>query len=387
LNNIIIDKKVRSKQNEDIADLTNKNEDWKYSPLQSDINNLELGKNTDLEVTEGFDVNTNGTTFNINNQIEGLTFTDLTEIQTPVIDESIKRPIDKFLFQQLTKATGGFRIDVNDDVTEYCKVNFESKENTIPYIGVNVNKNKTAKFFINFSDLVQSNTYPLIELYLDVNSNLEIIIQATSSHEINLINSLYAKLEKDSSLSIHTVSTGGVFSRSRMDIDLVGNGSNFNIDGVYFGENKQVHDNRVFVNHLGQNTTSNMQTKGVLGDESTSIFTGTIHIAEGATKTESHQENRNILLSEKASAQSVPNMEILCDDVICGHGSSVGPIDENLYHYVMSRGINKENAEKLLIKGFFNEVINKDSWQIINSEVASQLTTKYQNVLKRSNNG
>jgi Fe-S cluster assembly protein SufD len=80
-------------------------------------------------------------------------------------------------------------------------------------------------------------------------------------------------------------------------------------------------------------------------------------------------------------------MEILCDDVICGHGSSVGPIDENLYHYVMSRGINKENAEKLLIKGFFNEVINKDSWQIINSEVASQLTTKYQNVLERSNNG
>ena len=146
MKNIIIDKKVRSKQNEDIADLTNKNEDWKYSPLQSDINNLELGKNTDLEVTEGFDVNTNWTTFNINNQIEGLTFTDLTEIQTPVIDESIKRPIDKFLFQQLTKATGGFRIDVNDDVTEYCKVNFESKENTIPYIGVNVNKNKTAKF-------------------------------------------------------------------------------------------------------------------------------------------------------------------------------------------------------------------------------------------------
>jgi hypothetical protein len=387
LNKIIIDKKVRTKQKDDIADLTTKNEDWKYSPLQSDINDLELGKNTDLEITEGFDVNTNGTSFNLNKQIDGLNFTELSEIQTPVIDESIKRPVDKFLFQQLTKATGGFRIDVDDDVTDYCKINFESKENTIPYIGVNVNKNKTAKFFINFSDLVQSNTYPLIELYLDVNSNLEIIIQVTSSYEINLINSLYAKLEKDSALSIHTVSTGGVFSRFRMDIDLVGNGSNFNIDGVYFGEKNQVHDNRVFVNHLGQNTTSNMQTKGVLGDESTSIFTGTIHIAEGATKTESHQENRNILLSKKATAQSVPNMEILCDDVICGHGSSVGPIDENLYHYVMSRGVNKENAEKLLIKGFFNEVINKDSWGIINSEVASQLITKYENVLERSNNG
>ena len=213
------------------------------------------------------------------------------------------------------------------------------------------------------------------------------IIQVTSNHEINLINSIYAKLEKDAGLSIHMVSTGGAFSRSRIDVDLFGNGSNFNIDGVYFGENKQTHDNRVFVNHLGQNTTSNMQTKGVLGDESTSIFTGTIHIAEGATKTESHQENRNILLSEKASAQSVPNMEILCDDVICGHGSSVGPIDENLYHYVMSRGVNKEKAEKLLIKGFFNEVINKDSWDIINKEISSELIAKYDNVLERSSNG
>ena len=320
-------------------------------------------------------------------KLMAIVFTDLVDIDTPVIDESIKRPVDKFLFQQLTRATGGFRIDVNDDIVDYFKINFESEQNTIPYIGINVNKNKSARFFINFSDLVKSNIYPLIELYLDVNSNLELIIQVTSTHEINLINSLYAKLEKDSSLSIHTVITGGVFSRSRIDIDLIGNGSNFNIDGVYFGENKQVHDNRVFVNHLGQNTTSNMQTKGVLGDESTSIFTGTIHIAEGATKTESHQENRNILLSKKASAQSVPNMEILCDDVICGHGSSVGPIDENLYHYVMSRGINKEKAEKLLIKGFFNEVINKDSWDIINSEVSTNLNKKYNNVLERSKNG
>ena len=162
------------------------------------------------------------------------------------------------------------------------------------------------------------------------------IINVTSQSEISLINSLYAKLLDDSSLSIHLVSTGGLFSRSRMDIDLVGNGSNFNIDGVYFGEENQVHDNRVFVNHLAKNTSSNMITKGVLGDESSSIFTGTIHIAEGAEKTDSHQQNRNILLSEKATAQSVPNLEILCDDVICSHGSSVGPIDEKLYHYVMS---------------------------------------------------
>ena len=129
-----------------------------------------------------------------------------------------------------------------------------------------------------------------------------------------------------------------------------------------------------------------MITKGVLGDESSSIFTGTIHIGEGAVKTESQQENRNIILTEKASAQSVPNLEILCDDVICGHGSSVGPIDEDLYHYVMSRGINKEDAEKLLIKGFFNEVINEDAWEIIHDEVAETLSQKYENILERKSN-
>ena len=387
MNKKIIEKKLRSKDSNNFTDLTSRDEDWKYVSLQSDINNLELGKNTNLETTEGFDLDANGSSYIVNKQKEGLSLTDFLEIEKPVIEESHKRPVDKFLFQQITKATGGFRADVSSDIEDYFKINFQSKENTIPYMGLNIEKNKSAKFFINFGNLVESNLYPLIEINLEANSNLEMIIQVTSNHEINLINSIYAKLEKDAGLSIHMVSTGGAFSRSRIDVDLFGNGSNFNIDGVYFGENKQTHDNRVFVNHLGQNTTSNMQTKGVLGDESTSIFTGTIHIAEGATKTESHQENRNILLSEKASAQSVPNMEILCDDVICGHGSSVGPIDENLYHYVMSRGVNKEKAEKLLIKGFFNEVINKDSWDIINKEISSELIAKYDNVLERSSNG
>ena len=387
MNKKIIEKKLRSKDSSNFTDLTSRDEDWKYVSLQSDINNLELGKNTNLETTEGFDLDANGSSYIVNKQKEGLSLTDFSEIEKPVIEESHKRPVDKFLFQQITKATGGFRADVSSDIEDYFKINFQSKENTIPYMGLNIEKNKSAKFFINFGNLVESNLYPLIEINLEANSNLEMIIQVTSNHEINLINSIYAKLEKDAGLSIHMVSTGGAFSRSRIDVDLFGNGSNFNIDGVYFGENKQTHDNRVFVNHLGQNTTSNMQTKGVLGDESTSIFTGTIHIAEGAIKTESHQENRNILLSEKASAQSVPNMEILCDDVICGHGSSVGPIDENLYHYVMSRGVNKEKAEKLLIKGFFNEVINKDSWDIINKEISSELIAKYDNVLERSSNG
>jgi Fe-S cluster assembly protein SufD len=122
-----------------------------------------------------------------------------------------------------------------------------------------------------------------------------------------------------------------------------------------------------------------MLLKGALVDESSSVFTGTIHIAEGAEKTVSHQINRNLILDEKAKAHSVPNLEILCDDVICGHGSSVGPIDKDLFHYVMARGISRLEAEKLLINGFFNEVLNKEKWKLQRAEILDTIQRKYEN--------
>ena len=388
MNTKIVEKNIENKASSDFEDISVKNEDWKYIGKNVfNINNFETGTESELDSKSEFNIDTNSYNFSVNKEIEGIVITDFSEITSPVIDESAKRPLDKFVIEQFEKITGGFRLDIEKDSSEYYSVNYQSQNTAVPYLGISVNTNTSGKIYLNFGDLVKGNIYPIIELFLDKNANLEMIINVTSKSEISLINSLYAKLLDDSSLSIHLVSTGGLFSRSRMDIDLVGNGSNFNIDGVYFGEENQVHDNRVFVNHLAKNTSSNMITKGVLGDESSSIFTGTIHIAEGAEKTDSHQQNRNILLSEKATAQSVPNLEILCHDVICSHGSSVGPIDEKLYHYVMSRGIEKEAAEKLLIKGFFNEVINEGNWDIIHDQVSQILETKYQNLQERANNG
>ena len=388
MNTKIIEKNIEDKASKDFDDISVKNEDWKYVGKNVfNINNFETGKESKLVTNSEFNVDSNCYNHSINNELDGANLTSLNDISSPVVDKSIKRPLDKFVVEQFEKVTGGFRLDIEKDFSEYYSINYQSDDTAVPYLGINVSTNTSGKVFLNFAELVKGNTYPLIELFLDKNANLELIISATTDSEIQLINSLYGKLLNDANLSIHLVSTGCSFSRSRMDIDLVGNGSRFNIDGVYFGEENQVHDNRVFVNHLGKNTSSNMITKGVLGDESSSIFTGTIHIGEGAEKTDSHQQNRNILLSEKAIAQSVPNLEILCDDVICSHGSSVGPIDEKLYHYVMSRGIEKEVAEKLLIKGFFNEVINYESWKIIHDQVSNILEKKYKNVLERANNG
>ena len=387
MNTKLVEKNLIKKTSQDFPAVSVKDEDWKYIGKNIyTVNEFEVGKPGKLEKNENFNLDSNCYEFAINTNEKNIEIIDLEEIKKSTIDESIKRPFDKFSVEQFEKLTGGFQLNITDDFSDYFSINFQSEETSVPYLGVNMTKNKSGKLLLNFGELIRGDIFPTIEIFLEQNASLELIINVTSKNDVSIINNLYAKLLNDANLSVHMVSTGGLFSRSRLDIDLFGNGAGFEIDGVYFGENNQIHDTRVFVNHLGKSTTSNMITKGVLGDESSSIFTGTIHIAEGAVKTESQQENRNIILTEKASAQSVPNLEILCDDVICGHGSSVGPIDDTLYHYVMSRGINKEDAEKLLIKGFFNEVINEDAWDIIHDEVADTLTQKYENILERKSN-
>ena len=386
MKNKLFEKKLKSLSSKDFKNITAKDEDWKYLGKKIfELNDIEIGKSSDIEVSKTFDIDSNCFTYEINSEHDHIAIVNIDEVKKPLIKESIKRPFDKFNIEQFEKVTGGFQLNIKGDSEQYFSVNFQSDDNAIPYIGINVDKNKSGKLYLNFDQLVIGNIYPIIEIFLNDNSNLEIILSVTSPKGINIVNSLYAQLEKDSNLTIHNISTGAALSRSRMDIDLLGNGSEFSLDGVYFGEETQIHDNRVFVNHLGKNTSSNMITKGVLGDQSSSIFTGTIHIAEGAEKTESHQENRNILLSEEATAQSVPNLEILCDDVICSHGSSVGPIEENVYHYVMSRGIKKVDADKLLIKGFFNEVINDSKWAIVHDKVSEIIDRKYMNLIGRKN--
>ena len=386
MNNKLFEKKLKSLSSKDFENITAKDEDWKYLGKKIfELNDIEIGKTGNIQASETFDIDSNCFTYEINSEHSHIEIVDINEIKKPIIKESIKRPFDKFNIEQFEKVTGGFQLNVKEDSEQYFSVNFQSDDNAIPYIGISVDKNKSGKLYLNFEELVIGNIYPIIEILLNDNSNLEIILSVTTSQEVNIINSIYAQLEKDSNLTIHNISTGAGLSRSRMDIDLLGNGSEFSLDGIYFGEETQIHDNRVFVNHLGKNTSSNMITKGVLGDQSSSIFTGTIHIAEGAEKTESHQENRNILLSEEATAQSVPNLEILCDDVICSHGSSVGPIEENVYHYVMSRGIKKVDADKLLIKGFFNEVINDSKWVTVHDKVSDIIDRKYMNLIGRKN--
>jgi Fe-S cluster assembly protein SufD len=113
------------------------------------------------------------------------------------------------------------------------------------------------------------------------------------------------------------------------------------------------------IDHQGRNTTSDVFLKGAVEDDAQSVFTGLLRIEKDAARTSTFETNRNLVLSENAKAHSVPNLEILCNDVICGHASSVGPLESEHLYYLMSRGLTRVRAERLLIRGFFQQVIDR----------------------------
>lgn len=165
------------------------------------------------------------------------------------------------------------------------------------------------------------------------------------------------ELGRDAGVKIGEVGLGGSFARQDLGVRLVGTGASAEVVGIYFGEREQVLDYRMVIDHVGPNTSSDVFLKGAVEDEAQSVFTGLLRIEENASRVSAFETNRNLVLSEGAKAHSVPNLEILCDDVVCGHGSSVGPLEESHLYYLMSRGLSRARAERVLIRGFFEEVI------------------------------
>jgi Fe-S cluster assembly protein SufD len=150
---------------------------------------------------------------------------------------------------------------------------------------------------------------------------------------------------------------GGDYARSRVDCRLTGRGATGNLSAVYFGEGDQMLDFRTFQDHQSPDTSSNLLFKGAVGGKSRSVYTGLIKVEKDARGTNAFQTNRNLKLSEHAWAESIPNLEIENNDVHCSHASTVGPVDEEQRFYLESRGVPTSVAERLIVAGFFEEVL------------------------------
>ena len=165
--------------------------------------------------------------------------------------------------------------------------------------------------------------------------------------------------ERDSSTLLATVTLGGDYVRARTEARLTGQGASTKQVALYFAGGEQMHDFRTIQDHDAPHTNSDLLFKGAVQDQAASVYTGLIKIRKHADGTVAYQTNRNLTLSEGAWAESVPNLDIETNDVKCSHASTIGPIDEEQRFYLESRGVRPEVAERLVVLGFFEEVISQ----------------------------
>ena len=232
---------------------------------------------------------------------------------------------------------------------------------SFPHVSVTVGTNAEARVLVVYRSLEGQRLLMVPEVDLDVADGGNLRFQSVQNldHAASIVIHQRLRLGRDATSRMGEVGLGADLGRLDLGIDMTGDGSSSEVVGLYFGEKSQTLDYRLVVEHIGRNTSSDVFLKGALEDEAQSVFTGLLRIEKDARKTSTFETNRNLVLSEHAKAHSVPNLEILCDDVICGHASSVGPLEEEHLYYLQSRGLSQSRAERLLIRGFFAEVIDR----------------------------
>ncbi len=196
------------------------------------------------------------------------------------------------------------------------------------------------------------------EVYVGHNANLKHYrIQNGNTNAAQVLTS-EVFVEANANYITNNITLSGGWVRNNLNISLNGAAGHAELYGLYLPVGKQLVDNHTLVDHRAPNCTSNELYKGIVDDEGTAIFNGKVFVRKDAQKTNAYQSNKNILLTDTATVNTKPQLEIYADDVKCSHGSSTGSLDTEAMFYLRSRGIDETNAKALLMYAFANDIIN-----------------------------
>ncbi|HXF98133.1 MAG TPA: Fe-S cluster assembly protein SufD [Gaiellaceae bacterium] len=201
------------------------------------------------------------------------------------------------------------------------------------------------------------------------NAAVEIVVQDGAKVEYVSVQNLsrqtwhfashHARVEREAELDWVAGGFGSAKGKVRIQNDLAGPGATSRVTGAYFADGRQHLDYDTFQEHMAPHTTSDFAFKGALRDEARAVWRGMIRVEQDAQKTNAYQENRNLLLSKTAHADSIPGLEILANDVRCTHGATLGQVDREQLFYLMARGLSRAEAERLIVRGFFQDVLDR----------------------------
>lgn len=216
----------------------------------------------------------------------------------------------------------------------------------------------------------------IVEIHVGQDSHLHFVeLQSWGEHVWNFSHER-ARVGRHGTLDWIFGAIGSHLTKNFSDLDLVGEGSTGRMSGFYFTDGVQHLDHDTQQNHLAAHTTSDLLFKGAVKDTSRSVWQGMIYVAPGAQKTDGYQANRNLVLSPKARADSIPGLEILADDVRCTHGATVGKIDPEQVFYLRSRGMTPEVAEHLIVEGFFDPIMQRIPFEKVRQRFQESIQVK-----------
>ncbi|HET7648544.1 MAG TPA: Fe-S cluster assembly protein SufD [Gaiellaceae bacterium] len=202
-------------------------------------------------------------------------------------------------------------------------------------------------------------TNAVVELFVEPQAKIEYVSLQNLSRETWHFGRHKALLQRDSELDWVLGGFGSKRGKVWIENDLVGQGATSRVTGAYFADGEQHLDYDTFQEHAAPSTESDFAFKGALREKATAVWRGMIRVEEDAQKTNAYQENRNLLLSNEAHADSIPGLEIMANDVRCTHGATLGRIDREELFYLMARGLSRAEAERLIVRGFFQDVLDR----------------------------
>ena len=214
------------------------------------------------------------------------------------------------------------------------------------------------------------------ELFVEQNAKLEYVSLQNLSRETWHFASHHARVERDAELDWVSGGFGSKKGKVRIQNDLAGPGATSRVTGAYFADGEQHLDYDTFQEHIAPDTESDFAFKGALRDQATAVWRGMIRVEEKAQKTNAYQECRNLMLSPTAHAVPIPGLEILANDVRCTHGATVGRVDREQLFYLMARGLPRPDAERLIVRGFFQDVLDRIELEPVREAVTSALEAR-----------
>jgi len=195
------------------------------------------------------------------------------------------------------------------------------------------------------------------EIFTDKDATVDYYKIQNDNTSASLVDNTYIDQQTQSHVSVHTFSLGGNITRNNLNFYQKGEYVNSTLKGITITEGKQHVDHHTLVHHIEPNCESHQDYKGVYNDRSTGVFNGKVIVEKEAQKTNAYQQNNNVLISDRATINAKPQLEIFADDVKCSHGCTIGQLDDQALFYMQQRGIPKKEAEALLMFAFANTVL------------------------------